>query len=161
MCGCWLSRRCAWVWALSRGTSAIDFQLSSSWHLGSKLACRPRLLPTHHHCSPPMTLCVCTPLHVICSRQEVQVQASRLLPSYPLHAQPPVIHPSACAPLPAAAKKSKRKEAYSFPQTLPPAEDPTAAGARGITRGKLQGGWLAGWGPVAMDEGCMAAGFPG
>ncbi|KAL4853965.1 Neuroguidin [Chlorella vulgaris] len=34
----------------------------------------------------------------------------------------------------AASKKAKRKEAHTFPETLPPVEDPAALGARGITR---------------------------
>lgn len=38
----------------------------------------------------------------------------------------------------AAAKKAKRKDAYTYAETLPPAEDPTAAGARGITRGEFR-----------------------
>ena len=38
----------------------------------------------------------------------------------------------------AASKKAKRKETYTYAETLPPAEDPTAAGARGITRGEFR-----------------------
>lgn len=34
----------------------------------------------------------------------------------------------------AASKKQRRKEAYQRPEVLPPLEDPTTAGARGITR---------------------------
>lgn len=37
---------------------------------------------------------------------------------------------------PAASKKQRRKEAYQRPEVLPPVEDPTTTGARGITRGE-------------------------
>lgn len=33
-----------------------------------------------------------------------------------------------------AAKKARRADVYAFPETAPPAEDPSAAGARGISR---------------------------
>ena len=42
----------------------------------------------------------------------------------------------ACPALPAASKKAKRKEAHQYGELLPPAEDPTTSGARGITRGE-------------------------
>ncbi len=41
----------------------------------------------------------------------------------------------------AAAKKQKRKEAYKYPETLPPVADPTTTDARKITRG-VREGWL-------------------
>ena len=48
----------------------------------------------------------------------------------------PPRRPLPCFFLAAASKKQRRKEAYQRSDTLPPAEDPRAAGARGITRGE-------------------------